>query len=150
MKLSKKVMLFFLVLLLIILSVLLFKVKLEKVQMQKRIDLVFINAISDSMDGLSKDYVQMDSEQKIQYYYKTLYNLHDALEVLYASSYNKKYDNLVQTLNRLYIYLLKKQGENYEIEDAGHIFEFLGKILVYPYDNQKISDFNSFLDSKNK
>jgi hypothetical protein len=45
---------------------------------------------------------------------------------------------------------LKKQGENYEIEDAGHIFEFLGKILVYPYDNQKISDFNSFLDSKNK
>lgn len=44
--------------------------------------------------------------------------------------------------------MLRNQNENYEIEDKLYIFEFLGKILVYPDDNQLISDFNLFLDSK--
>jgi hypothetical protein len=149
MKKSKKIMLFSLIILLIISSVLLFVGKTEKDVLQKNIDLVFTNAVSDSMGGLSMDYDKIDTEEKIRCYYQTLSNLHDALEVFHISSY-KEYNELFQTLNRLYIYILKNKGENYEIDDKLSIFNFLGKVLVYPDDNQLISDFNSFLDSKSK
>lgn len=149
MKISKKMMLFSLTILLIISSVLLFVGKTKKDVLQKNIDLVFTNAITDSMGGLSMGYDKMDTENKIRCYYQTLSNLHDALEVFHISSY-REYNELFQTLNRLYIYILRNKGENYEIDDKLAIFTFLGKVLVYPDDNQLISDFNSFLDSKSK
>ena len=149
MKISKKIMLFSLIILLIISSVILFLGKTEKDVLQKKIDLVFTNAISDSMGGLSMGYDKIDTEEKIRCYYQTLSNLHDALEVFYISSY-REYNELFQTLNRLYIYILRNKGDNYEIDDKLSILTFLGKALVYPDDNQLISDFNSFLDSKSK
>lgn len=149
MKISRRLQFVILFLLLSILSLLLFIEKSEKEKdvLQKKVDLVFTNSISDSMFGLSMDYSKLDDEQKIQFYYQTLYNLHDALEVFNVSSY-RKYNNLFLTLNRLYTFLLRNKNDNFEIEDKLYIFEFLGKMLVYPDDNQLISDFNHFLDSK--
>ncbi len=149
MKISKNMMLFSLTILLIISSVLLFIGKIEKDGLQKEIDLVFTNAISDAMGGLSMDYDKIDTEEKIRCYYQSLSNLHDALEVFHISSY-REYNELFQTLNRLHTYILKNKSENYEIDDKLTIYEFLVKILFYPDDNQLISDFNIFLDSKNK
>jgi hypothetical protein len=147
MKISDKKKSSILVVLLLLSLGLLFVVKSEKDELQKNIDLVFTNAISESMGGLNRDYKQIDYEEKIQCYYQTLSNLHDALDVFYTSNY-KEYDNLYLALNRLYIYILGNQGERYEIDDKLYIYKFLAKILVYPEDNQVISDFNSFLDSK--
>lgn len=149
MKILRKNMLPILVLLLIITSVILLIIKSEKDVLQKNIDVTFTNAISDSMSGLSKDYIKIDTNQKIQYYYLTVTNLSDALDVFYVTSY-KDYDNFFQILNRLYIYLLENHNENYEIDGQLYIFEFLGKVLVYPDDNQLISDFNNYLDEKTK
>ncbi len=138
---------FLLPILILILIVLLFFVKSEKDVMQRNIDLTFTNAISDAMGGLSKDYSKLSSDEKIQCYYQTFSNLKDAMEVFHVSSY-KEYDNLFQTLNHLNIYLLENRNENYEIDNQLYIFEFLGKVLVYPNDEQLISDFNNFLNNK--
>ncbi len=46
-----------LVLLLVITLVFLVKINFEKDVLQKNIDLAFTNGISDSMSGLSKDYI---------------------------------------------------------------------------------------------
>ncbi len=138
---------FLLPILILILVILLFFVKSEKDVMQRNIDLTFTNAISDAMGGLSKDYSKLSSDEKIQFYYQTFSNLKDAMEVFHVSSY-KEYDNLFQTLNHLYIYLLENRNENYEIDNQLYIFEFLGKVLVYPNDEQLISDFNNFLNNK--
>lgn len=146
----KKLRKFLLPILILILIVLLFIVKSEKEEkdvMQRNIDLTFTNAISDSMSGLSKDYSKLSTDEKIQCYYQTFSNLKDAMEVFNVSSY-KEYDNLFQALNHLYIYLLKNRNENYEIDDTLYIFEFLGKVLVFPNDEQLISDFNNFLNNK--
>lgn len=113
MKISKKIMLFSLIILLILSLVLLFVGKTEKDVLQKKIDLVFTNAISDSMGGLSIGYDKIDTEEKIRCYYQTLSNLHDALEVFYISSY-REYNELFQTLNRLYIYILRNKGDKSE------------------------------------
>jgi hypothetical protein len=142
---KRKILLPILVLLLLITSVLLFKIKSEKDVLQKNIERTFTNAISDSMGGLSKDYRKLGIEYKIQCYYQTVDNLKDALDVFHNTSY-KEYNNLFQTLNRLYIHLLRNHSEDYEIDDKLFIFEFLGKILVFPEDNQLISEFNNFLD----
>ena len=115
--------------------------------MQRNIDLTFTNAISDSMSGLSKDYSKLSTDEKIQCYYQTISNLKDAMEVFHVSSY-KEYDDLFQALNHLYIYLLKNHNENYEIDNTLYIYEFLLKVLVYPNDEQLISDFNNFLNNK--
>jgi hypothetical protein len=138
---------FLLPILILILIVLLFFVKSEKDVMQRNIDLTFTNAISDAMGGLSKDYSKLSTDEKIQCYYQTFSNFKDAMEVFHVSSY-KKYDNLIQALNHLYIYLLENHNENYEIDNKLYIFEFLGKVLVYPNDEQLISDFNNFLNNK--
>ncbi|MGB4439310.1 MAG: hypothetical protein WBJ13_08840, partial [Sedimentibacter sp.] len=55
--------------------------------MQKNIDLIFTNAITDSMNGLSKGYNEIDNNQKVQYYYLIITNLKDALDVFNISSY---------------------------------------------------------------
>ena len=146
MKILKRFMLPILILILIIL---LFFVKSEKDVMQRKIDLTFTNAIRDAMGGLSRDYNKLSTDEKIQCYYQTLYNLKDAIEVFHVSSY-KKYDNVFQTLNHLYIYLLENRNENYEIDNQSYIFEFLGKVMVYPNDEQLISDFNNFLNYNKK
>ena len=137
-----------LVLLLIVTIAILVKIKFEKDVLQKNIDLAFANAISDSMSGLSKDYSKIDANEKIQYYYQTVTNLYDALELFNGSSY-KEYDEYFNVLNRLYIYLLQNKNE-YEIEGQSKIFEFLGKSLSFPDDNQLIYDFNEYLDIKVK
>lgn len=138
---------FLLPILILILIVLLFIVKSEKDVMQRNIDLTFTNAISDSMSGLSKDYSKLSTDEKIQCYYQTFSNLKDAMEVFHVSSY-KEYDDLFQALNHLYIYLLENHNENYEIDNKLYIFEFLGKVLVFPNDEQLISEFNDFLNNK--
>ena len=140
---------FLLPILIIILIVLLFFVKSEKDVMQRNIDLTFTNSISDAMGGLSKDYSKLSTDEKIQCYYQTLSNLKDAMDVFHVFSY-KEYDNLFQTLNHLYIYLLENRNENYEIDHQLYIFEFLGKVLVYPNDEQLISDFNNYLNYNKK
>ena len=137
-----------LVLLLIVTIAILVKIKFEKDVLQKNIDLAFANAISDSMSGLSKDYSKIDANEKIQYYYQTVTNLYDALELFNGSSY-KEYDEYFNVLNRLYIYLLQNKNE-YEIEGQSKIFEFLGKSLSFTDDNQLIYDFNEYLDIKVK
>ncbi len=137
-----------LVLLLVITIVILVKIKSEKDLMQKSIDLAFTNAISDSMSGLSKDYSKIDTNEKIQYYYQTVTNLKDASDIFYSTSY-KDYDEYFNVLNRLYIYLLQNINE-YEIEGQSEIFEFLAKSLSLPDDNQVISNFNGYLDTKKK
>ncbi len=137
-----------LVLLLVIILVILVKIKSEKDLMQKSIDLAFTNAISDSMSGLSKDYSKIDTNEKIQYYYQTVTNLKDASDIFYSTSY-KDYDEYFNVLNRLYIYLLQNINE-YEIEGQSEIFEFLAKSLSLPDDNQVISNFNGYLDTKKK
>lgn len=142
---KKSIMLPLYALLLITTLVILFIIKSEKDVLQKNIDLIFTNAITDSMNGLSKGYNEIDNNQKIQYYYQIITNLKDALDVFHVSSY-KEYDDFFQTLNRLYIYLLENHNATYEIDRQLYIFEFLGKIMVYPDDNQLISDFNSYLD----
>ena len=149
MKNPKKYMMPVLVLLLSITAVMLFMVKQNKDVLQKSIDLTFTNAISDSMSGLSKDYSKIDDDEKIQFYYQTVTNLKDALDVFHVTSY-KDYDKYFETLNRLYIYLLENKNERYEIKGQLHIFEFLGKSLVFPDDSQVISDFNAYLDEKAK
>lgn len=141
----RKLKKFLLPIIILILIVLLFIVKSEKDVMQRNIDLTFTNAISDSMSGLSKDYSKLSTDEKIQYYYQTFSNLKDAMEVFSISSY-KEYEDLFQALNHLYIYLLKNRNENYEIDNKLYIYEFLGKVLVYPNDEQLISDFNNFLN----
>ncbi|MDF2908385.1 MAG: hypothetical protein K0R34_3706, partial [Herbinix sp.] len=133
--------------LILMLIVLLFIVKSEKDELQRNIDRTFTNAISDSMSGLSKDYSKLSTDEKIQCYYQTFSNLKDAMEVFHVSSY-KEYDNFFQALNHLYIYLLENHNENYEINNKLFIFEFLGKVLVYPNDEQLISDFNNSLNNK--
>ena len=140
---------FMLPILILILIVLLFFVKSEKDVMQRKIDLTFTNSIRDAMGGLSKDYSKLSTDEIIQCYYQTLYNLKDAVEVFHVSSY-KEYDNVFQTLNNLYIYLLENRNENYEIDNQLYIFEFLGKVMVYPNDEQLISDFNNFLNYNKK
>lgn len=137
----------FLLPILILTLILLFFVKSEKDELQRNIDLTFTNAISDSMSGLSKDYSKLSNDEKIQCYYQTFSNLKDAMEVFYVSSY-KEYDNLFQEINHLYIYLLDNHNENYEIDNKLYIIEFLGKVLVYPNDEQLISDFKNFLNNK--
>jgi len=134
-------------LLLIITLVILFIIKSEKDVLQKNMDLIFTNAISDSMSGLSKGYSEIDNNQKIQYYYQIITNLKEALDVFHVSSY-KEYDDFFKTLNRLYIYLLENHNATYEIGGQSYIFEFLSKIMVYPDDNKLISDFNSYLDER--
>ena len=149
MKNPKKNMMLILSLLLSIAVVMLFMMKQDNDALQKSIDLTFTNAISDSMGGLSKDYSKIDADEKIQYYYQTVTNLKDALDVFHVTSY-KDYDKYFEILNRLYIYLLENKDESYEIKGKLHIFEFLGKSLVYPDDSQLISDFNAYLDEKAK
>ncbi len=126
---------------------LLYKVSCEKNVLQKNMDFIFTNSISDAAGGLSKDYDQMDSVQIIQCYDQTLYNLYDAQEVFYQTSY-KKYDDLFYTLNRIYFYIMDHHSERYEIENQGRIYEFLTKVICYPEDDQLIDDFNRFLDSQ--
>mgnify|MGYP000846718420 FL=1 len=149
MKNPKKNMTHILGLLLSVAVVMLFMMKYNKDALQKGIDLNFINAVSDSMGGLSKDYSKIDSDEKIRNYYQTVTNLKDALDVFHITSY-KDYDEYFEILNRLYIYLLENKNDNYEIKGQSHIFEFLGKSLVYPDDSQVISDFNTYLDEKAK
>ena len=145
MKDFKKNMIPILSLLLIFAFVMMFMMKQNKDVLQKSIDHTFTNAVSDSMSGLSMDYSKIDADEKIQYYYHTVANLRDALDVFHVTSY-KKYDKYFETLNRLYIYLLENKNERYEIKGQSHIFEFLGKSLAYPDDIQLISDFNDYLD----
>lgn len=145
----KNIKFIILILLLIILSSSLYVITCQNNYLHKNIDLIFTNAVSDSMKGLSMDYTKLDSKQKAQCYYQTLYNLNDALDVFLLSSY-KKYTNLYKTLSRLYIYLLDNENGSYEIEDKQYIFDFLGKIMFNPNDAESISSFNSYLDSKSK
>lgn len=147
MKLSKKIRSIILIILLIISSVLLLITKSQKDVLQERIDLVFTDAISDSMGGLNKDYSKLNLDEKSQLYYQTMSNLHDALEVFHATSY-RKYDDMFLVLNKLYIHLLTNKDTSYEIKHKLYIFEFLGKILVFPEDIKLITDFNNFLDGK--
>lgn len=129
--------------------VILFLMKQNKDVLQKSMDNVFKNAVSDSMSGLSKDYSKIDADEKIQYYYQAVTNLKDALDVYHNTSY-KDYDKYFEILNRLYIYLLENKNRNYEIRGQTQIFEFLGKSLVYPDDSQLISNFNAYLDEMSK
>ena len=138
---------FMMPILIVILTVLLLSVKSEKDVMQRKIDLTFTNAIGDAMGGLNRDYSKLSTDEKVQCYYQTLSNLKDAMEVFHVSSY-KEYDNVFQTLNHLYVCLLENRNENYEIDNQLYIFEFLGKVMVYPNDEQLISDFNNFLNNK--
>ena len=147
MKTLNKYILLILVLLLIVTSTLILKTSAEKKVLQKNIDNIYINAISDSMDGLTKDYNLINTNEKIELYYKTLSNLRDALDVFYFTSY-KEYNDLFITLNNLYIYLLENRNESYEINNDLYIHEFLGTILVSPDDKQKINDFNNSIGSK--
>ena len=147
MKTLNKYILLILVLLLIVTSTLILKTSAEKKVLQKNIDNIYINAISDSMDGLTKDYNLINTNEKIELYYKTLSNLRDALDVFYFTSY-KEYNDLFITLNNLYIYLLENRNESYEINNNLYIQEFLGTILVSPDDKQKINDFNNSIGSK--
>ena len=149
MKNPKKNMTHILGLLLSVAVVMLFMMKYNKDALQKGIDLNFINAVSDSMEGLSKDYSKIDADEKIRNYYQTVTNLKDALDVFHITSY-RDYDEYFEILNRLYIYLLENKNDNYEIKGQSHIFGFLGKSLVYPDDSQVISDFNTYLDEKAK
>lgn len=149
MKNPKKNIMLVLGLLLSVAAVMLFMMKQNNDVLQKSIDITFTNAVSDSMGGLSKDYSKIDADEKIQYYYQTVTNLKDALDVFHVTSY-KDYDKYFEILNRLYIYLLENKNERYEIKGQLHIFEFLGKSLVYPDDSQVISDFNAYLDENAK
>lgn len=159
MKIVKKLVTPVLLLLLIVLSLQYSAVKFKNETLQKNADNIFYKAISDTMDGLGIDYSKSDEEQKMQAYYQIMSNLHDAMEVFYITSYNDNKD-LYNVLNSLYSYLLERYGTTdtltkepedetrYEIEDGLTIYEYLGKIMVYPIDKQKISDFNRFLDEK--
>lgn len=138
-----------LVLALIIIIAILVKIKLEKDVLQKSIDLAFTNAISDSMSGLSKDYSKIDNSEKIQYYYQTVANLKNSLDIFHYTSY-KGYDKYFNALNRLYIYLLQNKNENFEVDGQLMVFEFLAKTLSFPGDSQAITDFNNYLDEKAK
>jgi hypothetical protein len=149
MKLSNKSIITVLLILLVACSVLLYINYSKKIFLQKNVDLIFTDAISKSMGGLAMDYSKIDNIQKLKYYEQTLSNLHDALNIFHLTSY-KKYDNLFLALNRLYFHLLENPSDDYEIEVKSNIFEFLGKIMVVPDDSQLLSDFNHFLDSKNK
>lgn len=145
----KNIKLIILILLLIILSSSLYVITCQNIYLHKNIDLVFTNAVSESMKGLSLDDSKLDLKQKAQCYYQTLYNLNDALEVFLLSSY-KKHTDLYKTLSRLYIYLLDNENGSYEIDDKQYIFDFLGRIMFNPNDTQSISSFNSYLDIKSK
>jgi hypothetical protein len=57
---------------------------------------------------------------------------------------------LFHALDRLYTYLTKNYADSYDIEDKLYIYEFLGKVMVFPDDEVLISDFESFLDNKSK
>jgi len=66
MKTLNKYILLILVLLLIVTSTLILKTSAEKKVLQKNIDNIYINAISDSMDGLTKDYNLINTNEKIE------------------------------------------------------------------------------------
>ncbi len=136
-----------LIILLLLSFTLLYIVKSEKDVLQKNVDLVFTNAISDSMNGINLDYSGISTNEKVRCYYQTVSNLNDALNIFHSTSY-KEYDNLFQALNHLYIFLIDNYGETYEIEDKLYIFEFLGKVMVYPEDKELISEFDRYLDNK--
>ncbi len=148
-----------LLLLLIVLALQYSEVKFKSETLQKNADIIFYKAIRDTMGGLGIDYDKTDKEQKLQSYYQITSNLYDAMEVFFITSYNDNED-LYKVLNSLYIYLLERYGiadtltmeaedeSKYEIEDRLTIFEFLGKLIVYPEDKQITSDFKNFLDGK--
>jgi hypothetical protein len=116
---------------------------------QKEVDRSFTTDISDAMGGLSIDYSKISASEKAYYYYQTVSNLHDALNIFYITSY-KDNENLFHALDRLYTYLTKNYADSYDIEDKLYIYEFLGKVMVFPDDEVLISDFESFLDNKSK
>jgi hypothetical protein len=116
---------------------------------QKEVDISFVNDITDAMDGLSKDYSKISTSEKTYYYYKTVSNLHDARSIFYITSY-KDHSNLYQVLDRLYTYLTKNYADSYDIEDKLYIHDLLGKVMAFPEDDELISEFETFLNNKNK
>lgn len=123
------------------------KFKSERDALQKSVDLAYVNAITKSMDGLSRDYTSIDNNEKIQLYYKTLYYLESAINAFESTSY-EEYNNLFYSLNNLYHYLIQNTNENYEIRNKGNIYEFLAKVVVSPEDNIRIDDFNKYFESQ--
>lgn len=150
-----------LILLLVITNIQLLEVKSESKSQQKKADIIYFKAISDTMEGINLNCSNVNREQKIQGFYQMLYNLKDAMEVFFITSY-KENEDIYGVLNKLYIYLLENyvlpaEGEanlgkgiqnDYVIENSLSIFEYLGKIMVYPNDKQVIADFNEFLDGR--
>lgn len=116
----------------------------EKARLQKDIDQIYINAINDSMSGLSKSYDKLDENQRIIRHNEILTNLKDALEVFHLTSYQEE-DEIFLVLNELYIKLLINQHDNnYFVENSGYLYGLLGEILFFPNNNQD-EDLNSFL-----
>lgn len=141
-----------LIILLIICSVALYINWVEKEALQKRADEVFTNTISEAMTGAAMDYSKLSVDEKIQFYYKMFYHLKDAQDIFHSTTY-KEQDELYSAINQLYIYLLERRSESseyYEIEDGGYIYQFFGKVLVFPDDSELIEEFNTFIANKRK
>lgn len=147
-KRSKIVISILVVLLMISLSSL-YIIKSERDVLQKNIDYNFKKSLSDSIVGLGIDNSKLDTNDKIRYYYHGISKLYDALNVFHTTSY-KENNEMFQTLNRLYIYLLKQENDTYLIDNKLTILEFLGKVMVFPDNKELISDFNIFLDEQSK
>ncbi|MDF2842410.1 MAG: hypothetical protein K0R00_836 [Herbinix sp.] len=124
----------------------------EKEAMQKRVDEVFTNTISRAMTGAAMDYRKLSVDEKIQYYYQMFYQLRDAQDIFHSTTY-KENDKLYSAIDQLYIYLLEKRyegNEYYEIEDAGYIYKFFARVLVFPEESESIDEFNAFIANKRK
>lgn len=146
---SRKVWTTIFAILLVLSLIFLLVTKSQKDRLQKDMDLIFTNAISDAMGGINKDYSKLNYDDKVQLYYQTVSNLHDAMEAFHSTSY-KEYDSMLLALNQLYLYLLENKDETYEIDDTLRIFEFLGKVMVFPEDEKLISDFMDLIEAKRK
>jgi hypothetical protein len=123
----------------------------EKNAMQKRVDQNFVEAISDSMSGLSKDYSMLSNEEKIKNYYQTICGLKNAQNCFHITSYKEK-EGMFEALNGLYIYLLEYDHKNndYEIEDKSYIYDTIWKIVGQPENEELTTEFNSFIENKKK
>lgn len=148
---SKTIQTTLLILLLLITSVTLFIVMSEKNAMQNRVDQNFVEAISDSMSGLSKDYSKLSYDEKIKNYYQTIYGLKNTQNFFHISSYKEK-EGMFEALNGLYIYLLEYDHKNsdYEIEDKFYIYDTIWKIVSQPENEKLTTEFNSFIENKKK
>jgi hypothetical protein len=129
---------------LIILLITVFILKIENDRLQQNIDNVYITAIGNCIDGLSRDYDLVNDIEKTQLYYSSLYNLETAIDVFNQTTY-KENNDLFFSLNNLhtYLYLRQNPNDNFEIKNRSSIYDFLTNIIADSKYNPKINEFDS-------